>query len=171
VYQLHLGHTILTAGLTLGLLCLPVVIITTREAIRTVPLAIREAAYALGATQWQTIRDHILPYSTGGILTGVIIALSRAIGETAPLITIGALSFAAFLPASPVTADPPFLSVRWLLDPFAVLPMQMFNWISRPQEAFHLNAAGAGLILILVTLAMNGLAFYLRFRSRRRVYW
>jgi phosphate transport system permease protein len=171
VYQLQLGHTILTAGLTLGLLCLPVIIIATREALRTVPLAIREAAYALGATKWQLIRDHLLPYSTGGILTGVIIALSRAIGETAPLITIGALSFVAFLPASPVTGDPPFLSVRWLFDPFAVLPMQMFNWISRPQEAFHLNAAGAGLILILVTLAMNGLAFYLRFRSRRRINW
>lgn len=171
VYQLHLGHSILTAGLTLALLCLPVVIIVTREAIRSVPSTIREAAYALGATKWQTIRDHVLPYSTGGILTGVIIALSRAIGETAPLITIGALSFIAFLPSSPVTADPPFLSVRWLFDPFAVLPMQMFNWISRPQEAFHLNAAGAGLVLMLLTLGMNGLAYYVRYRSRRRIQW
>jgi len=151
VYQLHLGHSILTAGLTLALLCLPVVIITTREAMRAVPVAIREAAYALGATKWQTIRDHVMPYSTGGTLTGVIIALSRAIGETAPLITIGALSFIAFLPSSPVTAEPPFLSVRWLFDPFTVLPMQMFNWVSRPQEAFHLNAAGAGLVLMTVT--------------------
>lgn len=171
VYQLHLGHSILTAGLTLALLCLPVVIIVAREAIRTVPSGIREAAYALGATKWQTIRDHVLPYSTGGILTGVIIALSRAVGETAPLITIGALSFIAFLPSPPVTATPPFLSVRWLFDPFAVLPMQMFNWISRPQEAFHLNAAGAGLVLMLVTLAMNGLAYYIRYRSRRRIRW
>jgi phosphate transport system permease protein len=171
VYQLHLGHSILTAGLTLALLCLPVVIITTREAIRSVPVAIREAAYALGATKWQTIRDHVLPYSTGGTLTGVIIALSRAIGETAPLITIGALSFIAFLPSSPVTAEPPFLSVRWLFDPFTVLPMQMFNWVSRPQEAFHLNAAGAGLVLMVVTLAMNGLAYYVRYRSRRRIHW
>ncbi|TKB76141.1 MAG: phosphate ABC transporter permease PstA [Nitrospira sp.] len=171
VYQLHLGHSILTAGLTLALLCLPVVIIATREAIRTVPLSIREASYALGATKWQTVRDHVLPYSTGGILTGVIIALSRAIGETAPLITVGALSFIAFLPTSPVTAEPPFLSLRWLLDPFTVLPMQMFNWVSRPQEAFHLNAAGAGLVLMSVTLAMNGLAFYIRYRTRRRIQW
>lgn len=171
VYQLHLGHSILTAGLTLALLCLPVVIITTREAIRSVPVAIREAAYALGATKWQTIRDHVLPYSTGGTLTGVIIALSRAIGETAPLITIGALSFIAFLPSSPVTVEPPFLSVRWLFDPFTVLPMQMFNWVSRPQEAFHVNAAGAGLVLMIVTLAMNGLAYYVRYRSRRRIQW
>jgi phosphate transport system permease protein len=171
VYQLHLGHSILTAGLTLGLLCLPVVIITTREAIRAVPVAIREAAYALGATKWRTIRDHVLPYATGGILTGVIIALSRAIGETAPLITIGALSFIAFLPSSPVTAEPPFLSVRWLFDPFTVLPMQMFNWVSRPQEAFHLNAAGAGVLLMTATLAMNGLAFYIRYRSRRHIQW
>jgi phosphate transport system permease protein len=171
VYQLQLGHSILTAGLTLALLCLPVVIIAAREAIRAVPGAMREAAYALGATQWQTIRDHVLPYSMGGILTGVIIALSRAIGETAPLITIGALSFIAFLPAPPVTADPPFLSVRWLFDPFTVLPMQIFNWVSRPQPAFHLNAAAAGLILMAVTLAMNGLAFYVRFRSRRRIHW
>jgi len=104
-------------------------------------------------------------------LTGVIIALSRAIGETAPLITIGALSFIAFLPSPPVTADPPFLSVRWLFDPFTVLPMQIFNWVSRPQPAFHLNAAAAGLILMSVTLAMNGLAFYVRFRSRRRIHW
>jgi phosphate transport system permease protein len=171
VYQLRLGHSILTAGLTLALLCLPVVIIATREALRTVPLSIREAAYALGATKWQAIRDHVLPYSTGGILTGVIIALSRAIGETAPLITIGALSFVAFLPTSPVTPQPPFLTLRWLSDPFTVLPMQMFNWISRPQEPFHLNAAAAGLVLMAVTLAMNGLAFYVRHRSRRRIQW
>ncbi|ALA61092.1 phosphate ABC transporter permease PstA [Nitrospira moscoviensis] len=171
VHQLQLGHSILTAGLTLALLCLPVVIIATREAVRTVPTAIREAAYALGATKWQTIRDHVLPYATGGILTGVIIALSRAIGETAPLITIGALSFIAFLPSSPVTADPPFVSLDWLFDPFTVLPMQIFNWVSRPQAAFHLNAAAAGLILMSVTLAMNGLAFYIRYRARRRIHW
>jgi phosphate transport system permease protein len=171
VYQLQLGHSILTAGLTLALLCLPVVIIATREALRTVPVTIREAAYALGATKWQTIRDHVLPYSTGGILTGVIIALSRAIGETAPLITIGALSFVAFLPSPPITAEPPFLSVRWLFDPFTVLPMQIFNWVSRPQEAFHLNAAGAGLVLMSVTLVMNGLAYVVRYRSRRRIQW
>lgn len=171
VYQLELGHSILTAGLTLAMLCLPVIILAAREAIRIVPGSIREAAYALGATKWQAIRDHVLPYSTGGILTGVIIALSRAIGETAPLITIGALSFLAFLPTSPVTTQPPFLSLRWLMDPFTVLPMQMFNWVSRPQEAFHLNAAAAGLVLMSVTLGMNGLAFYIRYRARRRIHW
>lgn len=171
VSQLQLGHSVLTAGLTLALLCLPVVIIATREAIRTVPGTIREAAYALGATKWQMVRDHVLPYSMGGILTGVILALSRAVGETAPLITIGALSFIAFLPASPITSEPPFLSLRWLFDPFTVLPMQIFNWVSRPQPGFHLNAAAAGLILMVVTLAINGLAFYIRYRSRRRIRW
>ena len=171
VHQLQLGHSILTAGLTLALLCLPVVIIATREAVRAVPAAMREAAYALGATKWQAIRDHVLPYAAGGILTGIIIALSRAIGETAPLITIGALSFIAFLPSSPVISEPPFLSLAWLFDPFTVLPMQIFNWVSRPQAAFHLNAAAAGLILMAVTLAMNALAFYVRYRARRRIHW
>jgi phosphate transport system permease protein len=171
VYQWRLGHSILTAGLTLGLLCLPVVIIAAREAVRAVPAAMREAAYALGATKWQAIRDHVLPYAAGGILTGIIIALSRAIGETAPLITIGALSFIAFLPSSPVTSQPPFLSLDWLFDPFTVLPMQIFNWVSRPQAAFHLNAAAAGLILMSVTLAMNAVAFYVRYRARRRIHW
>jgi phosphate transport system permease protein len=148
-----------------------VVIIATREAIRAIPGSIREAAYALGATKWMTVRDHVLPYSTGGILTGVIIGLSRAIGETAPLITIGALTFIAFLPHAPVTADAPFLSMKWIMDPFTVMPIQMFNWVSRPQEEFHLNAAAAGLVLMAMTLAMNGLAIFLRYRYRKRIYW
>ena len=169
VYQLRLGQSILTAGLTLALLILPIVIVTTRESIRAVPGSIREAAYALGATKWQTVKDHVLPYSTGGILTGVIIALSRAIGETAPLITIGALTFIAFLPDSPVTTDFPFVSLEWLMSPFTVMPIQMFNWVSRPQEEFHLNAAAAGLVLIFMTLAMNGLAIYLRYRFRKHI--
>ena len=134
VYQLRLGHSILTAGLTLALLILPIVIVATREAIRAVPGTIREAALALGATKWQTVKDHVVPYSTGGILTGVIIALSRAIGETAPLITIGALTFIAFLPGAPIKAEFPFISLEWLMSPFTVMPIQMFNWISRPQE-------------------------------------
>jgi len=171
VYQLNLGHSILTAGLTLALLILPIVIVATRESIRAIPNSIREAAYALGATQWRTVRDHVLPYSTGGILTGVIIALSRAIGETAPLITIGALTFIAFLPDSPVTSEFPFISFQWLMSPFTVMPIQMFNWVSRPQQEFHLNAAAAGLILMLMTLCMNAVAIYFRYRFRKRIQW
>ncbi|OGQ78431.1 MAG: phosphate ABC transporter, permease protein PstA [Deltaproteobacteria bacterium RIFCSPLOWO2_12_FULL_60_19] len=171
VYQLRLGHSILTAGLTLALLILPIVIVATREAIRAVPGIMREAAYALGATKWQMVKDHVLPYSTGGILTGVIIALSRAIGETAPLITIGALTFIAFLPDSPVKPEFPFISFDWLMSPFTVMPIQMFNWVSRPQEEFHLNAAATGLVLMVMTLAMNALAIYLRYRFRKRIRW
>jgi phosphate transport system permease protein len=171
VYQLRLGQSILTAGFTLALLILPIVIVSTREAIRAVPQSIREAAYALGASKWQIVKDHVLPYSTGGILTGVIIGLSRAIGETAPLVTIGALTFIAFLPSSPVKAGFPFLSFEWLMSPFTVMPIQMFNWVSRPQHEFHLNAAAAGLVLMAMTLAMNALAIYVRYRFRKRVKW
>ena len=171
VYFFKLGESILTAGLTLGLLILPLVVIATRESIRAIPNSIREASYALGATKWQTIRDHILPYSYGGILTGIIIGLSRAIGETAPIITVGALSFIAFLPASPIHSKFPFVSFQWLLDPFTVIPIQVFNWVSRPQAAFHLNAAAAGIVLLFMTLLMNGLAIYLRYRFRKRIKW
>src|SRR6266850_375582 len=171
VYQLRLGHSILSAGLTLALLILPIVIVATRESIRAVPSSMREAAYALGATKWQTTRDHVLPYSMGGILTGVIIALSRAIGETAPLITIGALTFIAFLPDAPIKGEFPFISFDWLMSPFSVMPIQMFNWVSRPQEEFHLNAAATGLVLMLMTLLMNGVAIYFRYRFRKRIKW
>jgi phosphate transport system permease protein len=171
VYTLDFGQSILSAGLTLALLILPVVIVATREAIRAVPGAIREAAYALGATKWQTVAHHVLPYSTGGILTGVIIALSRAIGETAPLITIGALTFIAFLPPPPLTNTPPYLSFDWLFAPFTVMPIQMFNWLSRPEAAFQTNAAAAGVVLIVMTLAMNALAIWLRYRYRKRIKW
>jgi phosphate transport system permease protein len=171
VYEFQLGSSILTAGLTLALLILPMVIMTTREAIRTVPQSIREAAFALGASRWQTLHDHVLPYSLGGILTGLIIALSRAIGESAPLMTIGALSFVAFLPHPPLQQEFPYLSFQWLMDPFAALPIQMFNWISRPQEEFHLNAAAAGLVLLAMTLAMNALAIIIRARFRTRLQW
>lgn len=171
VYKFQFGQSILTAGLTLALLILPIIIVTTRETIRAIPLMIREGAYALGATRWQMVKDHILPYSTGGILTGVIIALSRAIAETAPLITIGALTFIAFLPHSPFQSGFPFISFEWLKDPFTVLPIQMFNWISRPQEEFHQNAAAAGIVLVALTLAMNGLAIYVRYRFRKRIKW
>lgn len=171
VYQLNLGQSILTAGLTLALLILPMVIIATREALRAIPGSIREAAYALGATKWQATWNHVLPYSMGGVLTGVIIALSRAIGETAPLITIGALTFIAFLPHPPIQAEAPFISFDWLLDPFTVMPIQMFNWVSRPQEAFHINAAAAGLALLVMTLVMNGIAIFIRYRFRKRIKW
>ena len=146
-------------------------IVSTREAIRAIPAMIREGAYAVGATRWQTVKDHIVPYSMPGILTGVIIGLSRAIGETAPIITIGALTFIAFLPPSPVTADFPFLSFEWLQAPFTVMPIQMFNWTSRPDEAFHANAAAAGAILVFMTLTMNGLAIWLRYRLRKNIKW
>ncbi len=171
VYQLHLGPTIITAGLTLACLILPIVIVSTRETLRSIPSGIREAAYALGATRWQMIWHHLLPYSTGGITTGVIIALSRAIGETAPLVTIGALTYIAFLPAAPVSATAPFLSFEWLTSRFTVLPIQMFDWVSRPTADFHQNAAAAGLVLIAITLSMNAVAIAIRYRSRRRIKW
>jgi phosphate transport system permease protein len=171
VYAFGLGQSVRTAGLTLALLILPVVIVATREAIRSIPGMIREGAYAVGATKWQTTKDHIIPYSLPGILTGVIIGMSRAIGETAPIITIGALTFIAFLPPSPVSMDFPFLSFEWLQAPFTVMPIQMFNWTSRPDEAFHANAAAAGTILVFMTLAMNGLAIWLRYRLRKNIKW
>ncbi|MCC6950565.1 MAG: phosphate ABC transporter permease PstA [Phycisphaerales bacterium] len=286
VYQFHLGQSILTGGITLAFLILPIVIVATREALRAIPQHMREAAFALGASRWQVVRDHLLPYSTGGIATGVIIALSRAVGETAPLVTIGAISYIAFLPPVPFSerpwlpatnaqravaraaqADPlpaglgtgvsplragtievrvrpsdgggaavsttlafdPSMSiedlraafdsvpglaasltpsgylalaadsgsefrlagdtagltralglneggglhgpVEWAWSPFTVLPIQMFNWLSTPDEAFAKNAAAAGLLLMAVTLGMNGAAIFVRARMRRRIKW
>jgi len=287
VYQFHLGQSILTGGITLAFLILPIVIVATREALRAIPQHMREAAFALGASRWQVVRDHLLPYSTGGIATGVIIALSRAVGETAPLVTIGAISYIAFLPPAPFSERPwlpatnaqravapevqaaplasgldadvrppragtievrvrptessdltpvtttltfdPAMSIEdlrvafdgveglsasltpsgnlalaaetgsefslgndtagltmalgldegggrsgpleWAWSPFTVLPIQMFNWLSRPDEAFARNAAAAGLLLIAVTLGMNGAAIVVRARMRRRIKW
>ena len=171
VYELRLGQSILSAGLTLALLILPVVIVTTRESIRAIPNSLREAAYALGASKWQTIWDHILPYSFGSILTGIIIGLSRAIGETAPIITIGALTFIAFLPKSPISGEFPYISFEWLQAPFTVLPIQMFNWVSRPQAAFEINAAAAGTVLICMTLGINAIAIFLRYQLRKGIKW
>jgi phosphate transport system permease protein len=171
VYQFGLGQSILAAGLTLALLILPIVIVSTREALRAVPSSIREAAYSLGATKWQVLSDHVLPYSQGGILTGIIIGMSRAIGETAPIITIGALTFIAFLPTSPLSGAFPYLNFKWLLDPFTVMPIQMFNWTSRPEEAFQVNAAAAGVILLAMTLLMNALAIALRYKIRKKIKW
>ena len=171
VYQLQLGQSVLAGGLTLAFLILPIVIVATREALRTIPQSIRDAAYALGSTRWQVVRHHLLPYSIGGTLTGVIIALSRAIGETAPLITIGALTFIAFLPPPPVQTEPPFVTIDWIWSPFSVLPIQMFNWVSRPDREFLANAAGAGFLLIIITLSMNAVAILIRYRVRKRIKW
>ncbi|MBK8098724.1 MAG: phosphate ABC transporter permease PstA [Planctomycetes bacterium] len=171
VYAFGFGHSILTAALTLAVLILPIVIVATREALRTIPRTIREASYALGATKWETVWHHLLPYSLGGIATGVIIGLSRAIGETAPLVTIGALAFIAFLPDPPVTGEFPFVSFSWLGSDFTVLPIQMFNWVSRPDPAFHHNAAATGVLLIAITLGMNAIAIFVRYRMRKAIQW
>lgn len=236
VQAMDLGQTILTGGLTLALLILPIVIVATREAVRAVPQDLRQAALALGATKWRTTQDHVLPNALPGVVTGVIIGLSRAIGETAPLIVIGGLAFVAFLPiAAPgeplahyvgavdqngaalnpsaveevtlpagstvIAADGSEVSIGeaqtavlphgtlveapasfaeaaatwsphyWLQESFTALPIQMFNWTSRPQEEFRALAAAAGLVLLSITLLMNGFAIWLRYRLRRRLRW
>jgi len=171
VHQFGLGQSIAAAGLTLALLILPIVIVATREAIRTIPQPIREGAYACGASKWQVVAHHIVPYSLPGILTGVIIGLARAIGETAPIITIGALTFIAFLPPSPFADPERLLSFDWLTAPFTVMPIQMFNWVSRPEAAFHANAAAAGLVLIAMTLSMNAIAIWIRYHFRQKIKW
>lgn len=167
-YQLALGESILTAGCTLSCLILPVIIVTTREAIKAIPVGIREGAAALGASKWQVIWDHILPYSIGGILTGIIVSLSRAIGETAPLVTIGALTFITFLP---ISDEAPFLSFKWIWSPFTVMPIQMFDWVQRPDRGFQTNASAAGVVLVVMTLLMNGAAIYIRSYFRSRIKW
>jgi phosphate transport system permease protein len=171
VYTFGFGQSILSAGLTLALLILPIVIVATREALRSIPRHIREAAYGCGASQWQVVHDHLLPYSTPGILTGVIIGMARAIGETAPIITIGALTFIAFLPPAPGTGEPAAGLFDWLFSPFTVMPIQIFNWTSRPDPAFHQNAAAASLVLVVMTLGMNALAIWLRYRLRKNIKW
>lgn len=171
VYQFGFGESILSAGLTLALLILPIVIVSSREALRAVPTHIREAAYGVGATRWQMVSDHLVPYSRGGMLTGVILGMAEAIGQTAPIITIGALTFIAFLPPLPVTGEFPFLSMQWIWSEFTVLPIQMYNWVSRPDKAFQINAAAAGVVLLFMTLAMNGVAIYLRYKVRKTIKW
>jgi phosphate transport system permease protein len=171
VYQLGLGHSVLTAGLTLSLLVLPIVIVSARESLRSVPDNLKEAAYALGASKLQMLRHHMIPYSQSGIFTGVILSLSRALGETAPLLTIGALTFIAFLPQTPIQDTFPYINFNWLMDPFTVLPIQLFNWTSRPQVEFHKNAAAASLILVSLTILLNLTAIVLRNRSRRKYQW
>lgn len=149
-----LDRSLIAGAATLSLLILPVIIISAREALRAVPVSIRDASLALGATRWQTIRDHVIPMAMPSIMTGCILGLSRAIGETAPLITMGALTYVAFVPDS-------------IFSPFTVLPIQTYNWLSRPQEAFHVNAAAAIVVLLLLLLAMNAAAIFLRYRFER----
>jgi phosphate transport system permease protein len=167
VQTFKLGETIRVAGIVLALLILPVIIVATRESLRSIPQELREGAFGLGADQWQTMRMYLLPAARPGIITGIIAGLSRAIGETAPIITIGALTFIAFLPPAPVQATPPFVNFEWLTTPFTVMPIQMYNWVSRPQPAFHINSAATGVVLLFMTLAMNGTAIYVRSRLRR----
>ncbi len=153
---MEMGASILAGSFTLALLILPIVIVSTREAIKAVPQSVRDASFALGASKWQTISKQVLPASFGGILTGIILALSRAVGETAPLIVIGALAYVPFAPASP-------------MDEFSVLPIQIFNWISRPQHGFEVNAAAAIIILLGITFLMNGIAVYFRNRWQKKL--
>jgi len=155
VRALNLGSSLIAGAATLALLVLPVVILSTREALRTVPHTLRESSYALGATKWQTIWHQVLPMAMPGILTGVILALSRAIGETAPIITIGAVTYLPFLPDS-------------IWSPFTVLPIQTFNWVSRPQADFLQNAAGAIIVLLVLLLSMNAVAIWLRDRYQKQ---
>lgn len=164
-----LGRSILTGALTLSILILPMIIMTTRESLRAVPFSIREASYALGATKWRTTFDQVLPVAFPNILTGIILGLSRAIGETAPLITIGALTYIAFLPTSPIKGDFPFITFKGFMDPFTTLPIQIFNWVSRPQKAFQEKAAAAIIILLLLVFILNGIAIYLRIKYQKRL--
>lgn len=153
-----LGGSLLAGSLTLSLLILPIIIVATREAFKAVPSSIKDASMALGASKWQTIWNQTFPASIGGVLTGVILALSRAIGETAPLIVVGALAYVPFAPTSP-------------MDEFTVMPIQIFNWVSRPQHAFSVNAAAAIIILLLITFLMNGIAVYFRNKWQKKVKW
>lgn len=156
VRTIALGRSILSGALTMSLLILPIIIIATQEALKTVPKSLREASLSLGATNWQTVRHVVLPSGFPGILTGIILALARAIGETAPLITIGALSFVAFVPKSP-------------MDPFAVLPIQIYNWASRPQQEFQNLAAAAIIVLLALFLLLNGIAVILRHKASKKL--
>jgi phosphate transport system permease protein len=159
VRGLDLGRTVFAASLTLSLLILPVVIISSAEALKAVPPSQREAAYALGATRWQVIRRALLPAAAPGILTGIVLAVARAVGETAPLILIGAVTFVTFVPTNPFE------------DKYTVLPIQIFNWANRPQEAFLEISAAAILVLIALMLLLNGAAIYLRARLSRGLQW
>jgi phosphate transport system permease protein len=155
---LNMQGSLLSGACTLALLILPIIIVATREALKAVPKSLREASFALGATKWQTTWKQVLPAASGGVITGIILALSRAIGETAPLIVVGALAYVPFIPASPT-------------DEFTVLPIQIFNWISRPQKGFMINSAAGIIVLLMITFVMNGIALYLRNRWQKKVKW
>jgi phosphate transport system permease protein len=150
------GGSILSGSLTLSLLILPIIIVATREAIKAVPHSLKEASYGLGASKWQTIKNVVLPSSFGGILTGIILSLSRAIGETAPLIVVGAMAYVPFVPHS-------------VFDTFSVLPMQIFSWTTRPQQGFAIAASAAIIILLIITFVMNGIAVYFRNKWQKKL--
>ncbi|MDX1477436.1 MAG: phosphate ABC transporter permease PstA [Saprospiraceae bacterium] len=158
VRTMHLGGSLLAGACTLSLLILPIIIVATRESIKAVPSSIKEASYGMGATRWQTMQHQVLPAAGGGIATGIILALSRAIGETAPVIVIGALAYVPFVARSP-------------MDEFTVLPIQIFNWTSRPDHAFIINAAAGIIILLAVTFLLNGIAAYLRYKWQKNTQW
>lgn len=154
VRTLGFGHSVLSGGLTLGMLVLPIIIIVTRESLRNVPSHIRQAALALGATQWQMVRSHILPISVSGILTGVILAVSRAMGETAPLILVGAVAYIRYTPESP-------------MDAYTTLPIQIYNWVGKPREDFHDLAAAGIIVLLSLMLLFNLVAIILRHKNQK----
>ncbi|MGE0405356.1 MAG: phosphate ABC transporter permease PstA, partial [Candidatus Korobacteraceae bacterium] len=156
VRVMGLGRSLLAGAATMALLLLPTIIMASREALRTVPHSLREASYALGADKWPTLQRVVIPMCMPGILTGIILGVARAIGETAPLITIGALTYVAFLPDS-------------VYSPFTALPIQIFNWISRPQAGFHVNAAAGIVVLLVLMLVLNATAIWLRIRLQRRI--
>ncbi|ASV68994.1 MULTISPECIES: phosphate ABC transporter permease PstA [Cytobacillus] len=155
VRALTLGTSVLAAGLTMSLLVLPIIIVASQEAIRSVPMELREASFGMGANKWQTIVRVVMPAALPGILTGAILALSRAIGETAPLVVLGLPLFLAFLPQS-------------VFDMFTVLPMQIYNWTSRPQEEFHAVAAGGIIVLLVMLIVMNSIAVLIRNKFQKR---
>ncbi|HEX5652214.1 MAG TPA: phosphate ABC transporter permease PstA [Chitinophagaceae bacterium] len=153
---LKLGNSLIAGAFTLSLLILPIIIVATREAIRAVPDSLREASYGMGATKWQTTSKIVFPSALGGILTGIILAISRAIGETAPLLVIGALVYVPFIPEGPG-------------DQFTTLPIQIFNWTSRPQAAFIVNAAAGIIVLLLITFLLNSIAIYIRNKWYKKI--
>ncbi|MFN3821187.1 MAG: phosphate ABC transporter permease PstA [bacterium] len=155
---LGLGRSILAGGFTLGALLLPIIIISSREAIRAIPNTFREASYALGATHWQTIYSVVLPPALPGIITGAIVGISRIVGEAAPLIVVGGAAFVSFLPKSP-------------LDEFTALPLQIYTWVSYPKKGFQVNAAAGILILIGFTILFNLAITILRYRLRKKMKW
>ncbi len=158
VRLMHLDRSVIAGALTMSILILPIIIVASREALKAVPPSVRQAGYALGATRWQVVRAHVLTAAAPGILTGIILSISRAVGETAPLILIGALSYVAFVPEGP-------------MDSFTVLPIQIFNWASRPQDEFRLIAASGIIVLLGFLILTNGLAVFIRYRAQRKIAW